>query len=326
MNTKKIVDKINGLSAFRNIPEEYLNYLWADALPFYFRHSKDNGYTSSTSAIVICIHGYTATPYETRPIAMEVFKKGIDAVAPLLPGHGFKHLNDQKKQLSRKMKKNNLFQFVRDEIAYARKNYEKVFIYGQSMGGVIALAMAGEGLVDGCATTAPALKLPFGTGFSCWLFGWVDIYLKSIDLKMIELNEDLQNSLSQNQNKILKIANYEIEKDKFGIYTVKNNPNDPNRFKYINFSYPFQHSKSGLQLLKMIYYARKQLNKITCPVLQIHSHNDQTINPIVSKWIKERVKGPVEIMWFDKSNHTMPLDINGREISEKIAKFFKNLV
>jgi len=304
MNSEINFDNYNGFSAFKEVPKEIQSYLWKDGFPFYFKHEL------KSNSIVICLHGYTASPYETRPIAAECFKRGIDAAAPLLPGHGFKNLKDQKRELATKMKKDNMLQFVREEINFARENYKKVFIYGQSMGGIISLAIAGENIVDGCAVTAPVIKLPFGAGLLSWLFSWCDIYIKKKDPQMFDFNEK-------------ELKNIKILKDEYGIYTIENN--DSNNFKYFNLSYSFNHSRSAYHLMKLIYYARKNLNKIKYPILVAHSHNDNTINPIVTEWIKSKSKGLVKILWFDKSHHTMPLDIQGKEISIEIANFFENL-
>jgi carboxylesterase len=259
-------------SGFDEIPEEEKNKLWEQGLPFYYKSEK------KSKAIVICFHGYTASPYETRPIAEACLKLGIDSVAPLMPGHGFADKKVQKKELSTKMRKDDMFEVARIEIRRARKMYEKVFIYGQSMGGVIATAIAGEGLVEACAMTSPALKLPFGSGIGSWLFAWTNFTPKA---KLTEAEKH-----------------------------------------FFNLSYKLLNSRSGLQLLKMIYYARKKMYDITCPVLEVHSHNDTTIDPIVAKWFQDRCKGPVEIAWFDESDHTMPLDVKGKEVSECIANFF----
>lgn len=125
-------------------------------------------------AIVICLHGFIATVYEARPIAEALFLAGIDAACPLFPAHGLKDEKAAEKAMS-EVKYEQWLECIRQEIAFARKQYEKVFIYGQSMGGIVALRMAEEGLVDACATTAPAIKLPTGVGFGVKILGWANL-------------------------------------------------------------------------------------------------------------------------------------------------------
>ena len=102
-------------------------------------------------SVVICLHGWTATTYESKPIGDAIFQSGIDSAGPLLPGHGFKENSVAKKELS-KIKYTDWISAVSHEIKQARKKYKKVFIYGQSMGGALALYAASEGIVDGDET------------------------------------------------------------------------------------------------------------------------------------------------------------------------------
>ncbi len=142
---------MNYLSAFsdeRYLPEDrFMRY----SIPKWLKGNGDD-------AIVICLHGYTATVYEAAPVAEACFAAGTDAACPLIPGHGLK---DEKysKVVMGEIQYEDWLGAIRNEIAKARKLYRKIYIYGQSMGGAIALRMAEEGLVDACAVTAPAVKL-----------------------------------------------------------------------------------------------------------------------------------------------------------------------
>jgi carboxylesterase len=263
-------------SGFDEIDPKYKGILWEQGLPFYLKSEVK----SNTNSIVVCFHGFGASTYETRPIAEECLKLGIDAVAPLLPAHGYANIEDQRIQFV-KMTFDGIMNAARLEVKKAREKYKKVFAYGQSMGGAIALALASEGLVDGLGLTAPAIKLPKGAGFAGVVLGRFNINI--------------------NKTRLVKER------------------------KFVNYSYSIYNLKAARQLQKISLYARGRLSKITCPVLECHSHNDSQIDPIVATWIQERVKGPVQVKWFDESDHTMPLDVKGKEVSETIAKFLKQI-
>lgn len=156
-------------SGFETVPVAYQKKLWLDGLPWYYKNEQNQG-----KAIVICLHGFTATPYEVRPVGKACLQLGIDAVAPLLPGHGYSQLAEQKSEFP-KITKEVMFEAVRQEISLARKDYDFVGIFGHSMGGAIALTMASEGLVDACTVTAPAIKLPLRVEFLTGLLGWANI-------------------------------------------------------------------------------------------------------------------------------------------------------
>jgi carboxylesterase len=148
------------------------------------------------------------------------------------------------------------------------------------MGGAIVLTIAGEGLVDACAATAPALKLPGGAGF------------------MMVLSAMSFNKLS---------------------FFIKKKPK---LRAFVNYSYTYHNSLAAAQMQRISLHARSMLGSISCPVLVAHSHNDSTIDPVVTSWVKSKAKGQVDIAWFDKSDHTMPLDVQGAEVSAAIADFF----
>lgn len=80
----------NGFSALNpdSIPPE--SVLLPYSKPLLFPESTRN-------TLVICLHGWRASPYEAIPIAKAVQSKGFAASVPLLPGHGIKDLNFAKK-------------------------------------------------------------------------------------------------------------------------------------------------------------------------------------------------------------------------------------
>lgn len=128
--------------------------------------------TNSPTAAVVCVHGFTAMTYEVMPVARACADVGLTAIAPLLPGHGYRELSVQKQQFGQ-VSAAGYLSAVRTEIARARERYDLVGLYGHSMGGAIALILAAEGLVDACSVSAPALKLPglaeWLPPFVCWI-------------------------------------------------------------------------------------------------------------------------------------------------------------
>lgn len=103
---------------------------------------------------VLLLHGYTATTAEMRPLAKRLHKKGYTVAAPLLAGHG-----TQPADLNHVT--------WRDWMASAEKMYvqladhcEKVFVGGESMGGVTALYLASlHPEMAGILLYAPAIQL-----------------------------------------------------------------------------------------------------------------------------------------------------------------------
>jgi esterase/lipase len=67
---------------------------------------------------------------------------------------------------------------------------------------------------------------------------------------------------------------------------------------------------------------RTRLELVRCPVLAVYSPADDAI-PCrkIANLISQKIVAPVEIAWFNSCGHTMPLDIQGTEISSRIVDF-----
>lgn len=131
-----------------------------------------------TSAIAVCLHGFTGMPYEVKPVAEACALNGIDAVTPLLPGHGYAERIDQQREFAQ-ITRDAMLEAARQEIAQARQRYDWVSVFGLSMGGAIALTMASEGLVDACAVAAPCLRLPRRAEILVPLLGWASFCVEN---------------------------------------------------------------------------------------------------------------------------------------------------
>lgn len=107
---------------------------------------------------VLLSHGYTATTAEVRLFAKRLHEKGYSVAGPLLAGHG-----TRPEDLNRVT--------WQDWVASGEKVYEQlksrcehVFLGGESMGGLVALVLAGRyPEVRGVMLYAPAIKLTIST-------------------------------------------------------------------------------------------------------------------------------------------------------------------
>lgn len=85
---------------------------------------------------VLCIHGFTGSPNDMRPLGEALARQGYSAYAPVLPGHG---------GLPHKIKGYGWHDWVeaaRDALRKLCKTHAHVFIAGLSMGGLITLHLA----------------------------------------------------------------------------------------------------------------------------------------------------------------------------------------
>lgn len=108
---------------------------------------------------VLCIHGLSGTPYEVKPIAVELHRRGYRVLCPLLIGHG---RSNQALANSRWM---DWYVSAKRAFEELSKDWNEVMIVGFSMGGLIALKLAHEKgeHVKGVAALAPAYELDYLT-------------------------------------------------------------------------------------------------------------------------------------------------------------------
>ncbi|HEV7554976.1 MAG TPA: alpha/beta fold hydrolase [Kofleriaceae bacterium] len=85
---------------------------------------------------VVCVHGFTGTPYELRYLGEQVASAGFAAVGPLLPGHGTT-LDDLDRTTW-----HDWVNAVDASIDRTRERYGRIALVGQSLGGLLALHAA----------------------------------------------------------------------------------------------------------------------------------------------------------------------------------------
>lgn len=109
------------------------------------------GYDGRVSAL--CLHGLTGTPYEMRPIAEALVRRGIRCVGPVMAGHG------RTAEELAKTPYRAWIELARAALVKLRADSEQVFISGMSMGGLVTLALAAENLADAVAVMGTPLRL-----------------------------------------------------------------------------------------------------------------------------------------------------------------------
>jgi esterase/lipase len=144
----------------------------------------------------LIIHGYTGGPYEVEPLATYLDEQtDWDIVVPTLPGHG--------EMLALKnVAHETWLKAAEDSLQKLKEKYNKVYLIGFSMGGMIAAYLAAKFKVDKLVLLATAGKL-----FS----------LKQITLDIGEVITDrMKGTLQENKN-------YVRYKKKLGKVTMKSN-------------------------------------------------------------------------------------------------------
>lgn len=109
---------------------------------------------------LIFVHGFPSTPKTYKYVAPLAEKAGYDVFAPLLPGFGTSNEDFIKSNFTQ------WFMYLRDFYLEKRRGYDKVYIVGLSMGGALTLKLAetysGTWLApDGISVNAAPVSLRF---------------------------------------------------------------------------------------------------------------------------------------------------------------------
>ena len=85
---------------------------------------------------VVCIHGFTASPFEMRYLGTELARAGMTVVGPALPGH-----TTTPADLSRTGWR-DWYGAIGEAISSLQRRCSRIALVGQSLGGLLALRMA----------------------------------------------------------------------------------------------------------------------------------------------------------------------------------------
>lgn len=236
-------------------------------------------------ACVLLIHGFTATTVEVRPFAEQLHKAGYDVFAPLLPGHNTDPFDLNSKKFS------DWTGYLEKKLDFICSKYEKVFVSGESMGGLLSCYLAEKyPEIAGLLLFAPALSVK-----NLSFLGLIR-YFKPF------LGESVK---SENENKIVEVE------DEY-IYPWK--------------GYNVKPTWAGYELYRLQNTVRKNLVRITQPTLIFQGVLDQTIEVKSAEIVYQNIlSSQKELIYLHNSAHCVILDKEFDFVLNKSLKFLSNL-
>ena len=92
-----------------------------------------------------------------------------------------------------------------------------------------------------------------------------------------------------------------------------------------DYGYPGFHCVCARHLSRMIRMARRDLHAVTCPILVVQSHADETITPDSADVILRGVSSEVKrVLWLENVPHLCTISNEASRIAEIIGKHFRS--
>ncbi len=121
---------------------------------------------------IFMIHGFTGSAPELYPLATLLNEKGYSIIVHALPGHGTQSLKALKE-----VGPKDWLASVEKGYEEAKKKYKKVYVFGYSMGGCLAISLTKKHTLDGMILCEPAL-VPNSS------FAWAAKFLRPFPIKI----------------------------------------------------------------------------------------------------------------------------------------------
>ena len=231
---------------------------------------------------VVVVHGFTANPTGTRPLGMRLAAAGYSVEVPRLPGHG-----TSARDLSR-TRYSDWRTSVATAVATLARGCDAVVVVGHSMGGSIALDLAGSGEHD--------------------LAGIVTI--NSLVLDRTEVLARLAPLLQH-------VVPF-VPRDAAGMPT-----DDLAKPGVDEQAYAWVSARAAQSYIVELPRIREGLERIDCPALIVTSPEDHTVDPANGDAIADGLVGSprVERLATRRSFHVPLMDYDAEMLEERILAF-----
>ena len=248
---------------------------------------------------VLLFHGLTGSPFELKKYGQFLFNQGFDVYADCLPGHGEKFSEIYT------VKYIDWLDFAYEQFSDLKQKYENVFVSGICLGAVLALAigMKFKNEVTGIIALSTTLFL------DGWRLPWYS-FLMPLGLTTV-----------------LRFYYNYPECDPHGIKNLKTRNIIKKLLAKGDVGMNDFPMSAIYELLKLSKYIRKRLKEFDCPVLLIHSKEDDLTSEKSAKIVYDNISSKdKDIIILNDSYHMVLYDNEKEFVMNKAVEFINNHV
>ena len=229
---------------------------------------------------VLLLHGFGDTPQTLGLLARRLRKSGYSVLAPLLPGHG------RSMDAFAKSRASDWIEAAKEAYIEMRARHDSVSVVGLSMGGALAVLVAGEKReIPALVLIAPYLGMPKTLRLAAathWLWGRF----------VGEVNARNPRSIRD-----------PIEREK-------------------SLAYGAVTGRELHELSEVVRCARKALTNVRAPALIIQSREDPRCSPETAEFaLKTLGSGEKRLVWTEGAGHIITVDYGRERVFSEVERW-----
>jgi carboxylesterase len=242
-------------------------------------------------AAVLCLHGFTGTPYEVAPLARALANAGFSVSAPVLAGHGQKASDLAKTRWTD--------WFASAEAAFDRLHKDagakSIALAGFSMGALLALHLASQRPhnVSALAVFSTPLRLRNWHMVGARAWKRMPAFLRCARLATLRKRggSDVTDESVRRENPAM------LEMPLAGV----------------------------AELVALADVVRRELSLVRSPTFVAHGEQDHTV-PLASSYelAGSLASDVVERLWLPRSGHLIGVDVEHHQLCDAVVRFFKS--